>query len=227
MENLERLNIAVVSIVGRISLDDGGYDQLYSALSKHQGNWPRRNISKLGLYEVDGVRHHLSLDIETDRRTNPDIAIFTLEAPSFSRNERLRSSTRQRQLQQFSEIQAILSDLESSNVDGRLHSHILWSFPPDAKRPIINLPLMTVQSPGIPFSEITGIRLNRVTGEGTATVTMDLRSDRSLIVTLVLPPVQTRFSEKMLDFSVQRGTQIVDDFVFDVEDSVESREELL
>ena len=224
MDNLQELNIRSVSVDGGISLDEGGYERLSSVLSKHQDNWPRRRIDKLGLYEVDGIRHHLLLDIEIIRRVNPEVALFALEAHPFSRGERLRASTRARQELQFSEIQAILSNLGDIELRSQLHSHLGWDFPPDAKKPIIGLPLMTVQNDVMPFTEISGIRLKKITAEGLTTVTIDLRVDRSLAVTSAFPLPGAAISEKIIDDTAKLGTQVIGNFVFDADDSLESRE---
>ena len=215
MENLQELNISSASVVGRITFDDGDAEELSRVLSNHQNNWPRRSVDKLGLYEADGVRHHLGLDIETIRGADPDIVALTMEAHSFSRDERISASVRRRQQQQFSEIGTILSDLESSKISGRFHSHIAWSFPPGTKKPIINLPMMTIQGPGIPFTELVGVRLIKATEEGDISVTMDLRGNRSLLVTVIFPPVLTTISLGMLDNAVQRGNQLLRDFVLE------------
>ena len=217
MDNLQELNINSISIGGRISLEDGVEDQLSTVLTKHQSSWPRRSIDKLGLYEVDGIRHHLGLDIEIIREAAPSVAIISLEAHSFSSRERLRASARNRQMKQFSEIKDILFDLEATRIIGRFHPHIVWVFSPDSKKPIVSLPLMTMQGRDAPFTEISGVRLNRATDDGNVSVTMDLTNDRSLFVTLVLPPARTTVSENMIGSAVQRGSQMIKEFILDTE----------
>ena len=193
MENLEESQINSVSIIGRIPLGNDRNGDCERVLSKHQSSWPRRSIDKLGLYEIDGIRHHLGLD----RGSSPRAASFSLEAHHFSSSERLRSPTRNRQIQQFSEISAILSDLEEYRTVGRLHSHVAWMFPPDSRRTIISLPMITIHGDSAPFTEIVGIRLNKVTEEGNISITMDLRSDRSLFVTVIFPLPRTILSNDL------------------------------
>ncbi len=224
MENLEKLNIDSVALVGSIFLNRGDHARLSTVLSKHQDNWPRRRIDKLGFYEVDGVRHHIGLEIEMGRGANPDIARFTLEAHPFSKSERLRSTTRKSQEQKFDEIQAILSDLGELNLPSSVHSHITWMFPPDSMKSIIELPMMTVQNPSIPFTEISGIRLRKRASEGSTRVTIDLRDNRSLTVTLVFPLPDAKISDGMMDYTTHRGSQIIGDFVFGLEAPLEDRE---
>ena len=216
MENLRNLNINSVSIIGGISPDALSYERLSEVLRRYQEKWPRRPIDKLGFYEVDEVRHHVGLEIEVDRVRNANIALFTLEAHPFPTSERLRSSTRRRQEHQLSEIQEILAELEEFSLDSRLHSHVGCIFQPDSKKPIINLPMMTIQNPDVPFTEISGVRLRRETDAGLTTVTMDLRGDRSLVVGLTFPLSGLSICENIIAHTARTATTILGDFVLDV-----------
>ena len=216
MQNLRDVNIRSVAVIGEFSADESGYKELSDVLGGHQENWPRRRIDKLGFYEVDGVRHHIDLDLEASPKLNPDVAVLRLEAHPFSTSERLSASTRRKQELHFHEIQAILSDIEALNLSGRLHSHIVWLFQPGSKKPIIGLPMMTIQNPNIPFTEISGISLRKVTGESRTTVTIDLRRDRSLVVALMTPLIGATISQEIIDYTAQQGTKIISDFILDI-----------
>ena len=183
-------------------------------LSKHQDNWPRRRIDKLGFYEVDGVRHHIGLEIETH---GPDLVILALEAHAFSRNEQLRASTRRRQERKFDEIQSILSELGRLELHSQVYSHMAWTFEADSMKPIIALPMMTIQNPSIPFMEISGVRMKRRTGDGLSTVTLDLREDRSLTVTMMYPVPGLQISEEVMSQTIQMGSRTIGDFVISLE----------
>ena len=76
----------------------------------------------------------------------------------------------------------------------------------------------------MPFTEISGVRLRKVTGESSTTVTIDLRPDRSLVVALVFPLTGATISERIIDYSAQRGTEIISDFIFDAGDPLENGE---
>ena len=223
MKNLQEFNINSVSAMGEISFDEAGYEQLSSVLREHQENRRRRNIDKLGFYEIDGVRHHVGLELEIVGRTKPKNARFMLGAHTFPASERLRASTRDSQARQLSEIEAILSDLGGLNLTSRLHSHVSWSFQPDSKKTIIELPMITIQNPSLPFTEISGIRFRKVTDEGMTTVTIDLMRDRSLLVTLVSPLLGITISANMIDYMVKQSTQIIDEFIFDKDIPFEDR----
>ena len=220
MENLQESQIHSVSIIGRIPLENDRAGACEQVLSKHQSSWPRRSIDKLGLYEIDGIRHHLGLDIELDRGSSPRAASFSLEAHSFSSGERLRAPTLNRQIQQFAEISAILSDLEDSQTVGRFHSHVAWMFPPDSRKTIVSLPMITIQDDASPFDEIVGIRLSKATEAGNISITMDLRSDRSLFVTVIFPLPRRILSGSIVSDATKRGNELVRDFVFDPDISV-------
>lgn len=220
MKNLQALNIDSMALVGSIHIEGDGYAQLSDVLGRHQNNWPRRSVDKLGLYEIQGVRHHLGLNIEVNRRESSNIARFNLEAHPFSNAERLRDLTRQRQEHQFAEIQAILADLAQSGLTSRIHSHIAWRFPPDSKRSIISLPLMTIQNPTAPFSEVSGVRLRKATSGGFISVILDLLGDRSLVVTVMFPLPSVKISDTLVDTTTQQGCQIIRDFVLDQDNPV-------
>ena len=213
MENLHNLGINSVSVVSSIAPHDGDQGQLSEMLGKHQVNWPRRSIDKLGFYEVDGIRHHMGLDIEPYPKAKPDMVLVTIEAHSFSEWEPLRSPTRRKQERQFDEIQAILSDIGGLDLRSQAHSHMTWIFQPDSMKPIIGLPMMTIQNPSIPFTEISGVRLRKRTSEGLTTVTIDLREDSYLIVTLAFHLTGIKISESILDYATKKGNQIIPDFV--------------
>ena len=205
---------------GRIPFEGGEGEELSAVLGRHQDNWPRRGIDKLGLYEVDGIRHHLGLDIEMARgdRGKSESAIFSLEAHSFSGNERMRTQTRNKQIREFTEIQSILSDLAISGISGRIHCHLAWNFPPDSIKPIVALPMMTFQSVNVPFTEIVGVRMTRPSDEGLTSVTIDLRPDRSTFVILVLPPVRANISDDLLNSTVRNGSLVIQEFIFKPDD---------
>ncbi len=63
MENLTALNISSVSLYGRITLEDDGRDKLSGILGKHNINWPRQGVDKLGLYESGAVRQHIGPEV--------------------------------------------------------------------------------------------------------------------------------------------------------------------
>ena len=204
-----------IAAIGELSLDGQAYDQLSNLIRDRQGARRRRSINKLGIHEIDGTRYHVGLQmtIATDpkRRT----ARFVLDAHHLSTSERITASARNRQMRQFAEIQEILSDLEQLHLNSQLHSHVDWAFQPASKKPIIALPLVTVHSPTVPFTEISGIRLRKVTSEGTITVTLDLARDRSLLVTLVFPLTGATISNDMIDHIALRADSTIEDYVLD------------
>ena len=56
-----------------------------------------------------------------------------------------------------------------------------WEFEANTFRPIIQLPLIVLSDPGLPFSEISGVRLKKkVQQELDETVTLDLQSSGAL-----------------------------------------------
>ena len=215
LENLQAVNIDSVAIIGSISLEGAGNAQLSAVLARHQENWPRRRVDKLGRYEVEGVWHYLALDIVEERRSNADIVAFNLDSYPISSAEPLRAATRARQKRHFTEIQSILADLARLNLQSRRHAHISWRFPAGSKRPIVRLPLLTIQNPDAPFSEISGIRLRKTDGDSATSVIIDLLSDQSLAVTTVFPLTGVKISDTLLDTAVQRGCQLIGDFVLD------------
>ena len=215
MKNLQEFNISSVSAIGEISFNEAGYEQLSQVLREYRGNRRRLSIDKLGFYEVDGVRHHVELELETVGRTNPRSARFMLGAHAFPPSERIRPSTRNKQMQQFSEVEEILSDIGKLDLNSQLHSNVDWRFRPDSKKPIIDLPMITIQNPRLPFTEISGVRFRKVADEGMTTVTIDLMRDRSLLVTLVSPLPGITISVNMIDYMVQQSTQAIGEFIFD------------
>ena len=215
MRNFEIFDIISVAAIGTIDLAKGRDGNLHNVLIKHEIGWPGTAIDKLGFYEIDGSRYHVGLDIEVDSDRNPNEASFVLEAHSFHRGENFDSSTRADQERQFEEIEAILSDLLEQGVASNIHTHVSWRFPPGTKRSIINLPLMTVQSDFLPFTEISGIRLKKRTSEGLTAVIIDLQEDRSLAVRLMLPATPTEISSELIGAVVQQGRRVVGDFILD------------
>lgn len=222
MNNLQELNISSVSVIGEISFGESGYGQLSNVLREYQGNRRRPRIDKLGFYEVDGIRHHVGLDIEFVGRATPMFARFMLGVHTFPPSERLGPSTRNKQMQHFSQIEEILSAIGELNLDCRFHSHIDWIFPPGSKKPIIDLPMISIQNSSFPFSDISGIRFRKMTDQGSTTITLDLMSDGSLFATLVSPLLAMAISEKMIDDIVQVGTSAIGDFVFDIDIPLEN-----
>ena len=227
MKNLQEFSISSVSAMGEISFDEAGYERLSNVLRNFRGNRRQGNIDKLGLYEVDGVRHHVGLDIEIVSRAKPRSARFMLAVHAFPTSERIRPSTRNKQMQQFSEIEEILSDIGKLDLNSQLHSHVDWRFRPDSKKPIIDLPMLSIQSPSFPFSEISGLRFRKITEGDLTTVTIDLMRDRSIFVTLVSPLTSRAISANMIDDIVQQSTQTIGDFVFDIDIPLGNGEEEL
>ena len=158
------------------------------------------------------------------RRLEPGVILLTIGAHPFRRNERFRAPTREKQTREFGEIQAILDELAGLNLTTGLTARIGWLFPPGLKKPIVALPLMTIQNPSAPFTEISGIRLTKRTSEGLTTVTIDLREDRSLSMALAFPLPEPSFSASMLDKAVVQGTTILEEFMLAQESDVEEEE---
>ena len=215
MENLRVLNISAMSLHGQVLIDGSNIERLSDVLSKYETRWPRRSIDKTGLYEVEEIQHHTGLVIEYSRRPEPGFVSFTLAAHPFRSYERLRAPTRTRQYREFDEIQSILAELTDSGLTIDLTARIAWRFPPETKKPIVSLPLLTVQSPDIPFDEISGIRLNKRTEEGLTTAVIDLSGNGSLSTTLAFPLPETSFSTSMVDDAVSRGMTIMATYVLD------------
>ena len=188
-----------------------------SVMQNYQSNWPRRSIDKLGLYEADGVRHHFGLDVEMYPRIDPDKVIVTMEAHSFSRDERLTASTRRRQEQEFFDIMSIISAISSLNLNTRMHSHVSWTFPPGTKEPIVSLPLVSLRGSNLPFTEISGVRLQKREDDNALTVTIDLRRNRALAVTLVFQLIGAKLSENVIDEVVLHSNQLIDEFILNPE----------
>ena len=216
MLNLESLNIVSVAAIGAIDLEEGRDQSLNNILIKHQTGWPDSAIDKLGFSEIDGVRHHVGLDVEIDSERNPDEASFLLEVHSFHSGEHFDPNTRAAQEKQFEEIEAILSDLADLESHTFIHSHVAWRFPPNTRRSIINLPLMTMQSAALPFTEVSGIRLKKRTDQGLTAVIIDLQEDRSLAVRLMLPATPMQISEEIIETIAQLGMRVIEDFILDI-----------
>ena len=176
MEDLESYNIRTVGVAGFLHLDEE--QRLHNILEKHQDGWPNTPIDKLGFYEVGDARHHLGLDIGMMGETKR--VLFEMEAHVFLREEGYESDIRLDQERQYDDIQSILEDLKEIQARGNVSALITWIFPPDSKTPIISLPMLTVQGPNLPFSEISGVHLKRETSEGTVHIIMDLRDDHAL-----------------------------------------------
>ena len=217
MKNLQKFDIVSVAVIGSMDLGEGLNERLSEILIKHQPGWPDLSVDKLGFSEIEGVRHHIGLDIEIDAHRSSGMASFGLEAHVFHRGERLDASVRRNQEKEFEEIQAILSDLQRLGKVIRCHSHVDWRFPPDARRPIIDLPFMTTNSASLPFTEISGIRFKKRTDDGLTGVIIDLHEDRTLAVRLMLPIMQTEISSTMLELAVQEGMEVISDFVLETE----------
>ena len=223
MQNLQALDITSVVAIGSIRLDDADGKFLTEKLKLHQDNWPRRSLTRLGFREVDEVRHHVELEIEVQRSTDPQSARLTLAVHTFPRSERLRASTRRRQEDEMDDISNILSDFRGVQLQSLLHAHINWRFPPDSRRPIINLPMMTTQDPNLPFSEISGIRMKK-RDKGLTTVTIDLMENRTLSVVLMFPLTGLEITESLLDEAISLGSKIIADYLTVTENSTKGQE---
>ena len=214
MINLESLDIVSVAAIGYIDLAEGRDEHLHNLLVKHETGWPDTAIDKLGFREIEGVRHHVGLDIEIDKDRS-DEASFVLEAHSFHTGEHLDPPVRALQEKQFEEIEEILSDLLELGAASRIHCHVAWRFASGTKRSIIGLPMLTVQNAALPFTEISGVRLKKRTTEGLTNVIIDLQEDRSLAVRLTLPATQTQITGDIIESVAQRGTRVIGDFILD------------
>ena len=222
MENLQNHDIRSISITSILRLDEE--QRLYDVFMRHQDGWPETAIDKLGFYEVEGVRHHLGLDIAKLDGPDTDSVLFELEAHVFSQEERIEQSTRLRQEKEYEEVQAILVDLKDSKTRGLAHFHVEWRFPPDSRVPIIQLPMMTLHSPTAPFSEISGVRIKKRTDEGTMDVIMDLLEDKFLVVRIGLPLRLTEIADTLLSHTIQAVSQVLDEFVFEEDLEYEGQE---
>jgi len=124
----------------------------------------------------------------------------------------MRERKRQTEERNYLEIMSILDELSTLTLNMRLHSHINWEFPPDKRKPVINLPLILTESPAIPA--ISGVRLTRRTEFGPVSVILDLQEDRSLVASLRFPFPQT-ISKDVIEQIVRQGTQILSEFVLE------------
>ena len=215
MENLQDHDIRSIGITSVLRLDEE--QRLNNVFTRHQDGWPEMAIDKLGFYEVEGVRHHLGLDIAKLNGPDTGSVLFELEAHVFSQEEHIEQSTRIRQEKEYEEVQAILLDLKDNGARGPAHFHAEWRFPPDSREPIIQLPMMTIHSPTAPFSEISGVRIKKRTDEGTTDVIMDLLEDRFLNVRIELPLRLTEIADTLLSDTIQAVSQVLDEFAFSEE----------
>lgn len=214
MNNLQSSNIASVAFTGILPDDHGESESLKGILVRHQNGWPRRDIDKLGFYEVDGVNHHLGLDIERERRRDAARVVFTLESHPFSNNEKTRVATRRRQESEFAQIQQLLADFEASEIEARGRFHIHWRFPPDSRTPLVSLPALTIRNSEGLLTEVSGIRFKIQREGGDQNVTVDLAEDTSLVVVWHSHPQTKRLSPHILAEAIGVGNRLVDSLVF-------------
>jgi hypothetical protein len=218
VEQLHGLSFRGVQVTGAIDLiSKDAHERLARVLGTYQSAWPRRSIDKLGLHVADGYRQHVSLEIEFKRRRDPGGALFEFESHTFSPKEELTPSTRRRQQQTFEDIKDILAQLAGFQLKESLHCHIVWIFKPDSKKPIIALPMMTMQNLNTPFSEISGVRFRDRGKMGVTSVIVDMSPDRSLTVSAVMHLEGLQISVNLLDCVVGRAHRVLDDYIMDVD----------
>ena len=228
MKNLQALNITSVGIRGRFSLDDVQRGKLDVVLKKHEADWPELAVRRTSYYHVEEIGHRFTLNIGLLHVTRPDAippprVLFSLNTTPTG--EWLQQELPGLETHESDGVLELLGDLGASGLTVRLRAQINWAFPPETKRAVISLPMMTIQGPGIPLTEVSGIRLRNRTSEGLTTATIDLREDRFIITNIAFPWPNPHLSRDMLDDAVEKGTEIMNRFLLD-SDQETSREGL-
>ena len=220
MKNLQALNITLASLRGRLHLDEPSHDQLNNALRRYQPDWPDWPITRTDFRHVDNIEHRVALAIETRREIRRGIrsetVLLALSARPSRTDGQLTLDISGEETNESDQIQHIIEDLRALEIRTRLRARIDWIFPPDTKKAIIGLPLMTFQGPNIPLTEVSGVRLRSRTSDGLTTTTIDLREDRSIVTTLTFPWSGSYASNEMLDDAVAQGTDLMGRFLMDL-----------
>ena len=223
MRNLQSHNITRASLQGRLSLDAPELGELNDVLVKHEPEWPARAIRKTGYYEVERVRHRLALMVATRHGLHQDLVTISLTANPIRQTQQLLWGFDGPDSTTIDDIQAIVRGLSPWFI--RLRARIEAVFPPGAKRALIGLPMMTFQGPGIPLTEVSGIRMRSRSNDGLTTATIDLREDNSIATALAYPWPSPNVAGDMLDEVVDYGSDVLSKFLLDSEQGTEGEDQ--
>ena len=215
MRNLQSFNITRATLQGRFRLDDSELGELTAVLIEHEPGWPAQALRKTGYYEVEGVRHRLTLMVAMRHGVQDDFVTFSLNANPIPQPQRSLSGFGGSDPPTLDDIQAIIQGLSPWII--HLRAQVDAVFPSGAKRALIGLPLMTFQGPGIPLTEVSGIRMRSRSSEGLTTATIDLREDNSIATTLAFPWHSPHVAGDMLDNAVDHGADILGKFLLDLD----------
>lgn len=209
--DLEKLFIDSVLLVGHIHIHESDEQKLSNILVRYQKGWPQRPIHMLGLYTEGRMRNHVVLQLSSRKRERTRIQ-FELEAHKVPMKERMRKTTRQRQEDELKDIDRILNTMSNIEVETKLHLHINWEFPPDSRKAIISLPLLSMSNPELPFSEIVGVRLKKAVEDEYSSTILELGPDRSLHCMTEFP-FNEKISSDVIERVVKQGTKLLSSLV--------------
>ncbi|GEM_PF-6754696 len=210
---LSKLFIDSVSLTGAVTLDKWTEGQLRDFISQYQRNWPSRSFDRDGLYVGNGSEQHVSFELGRLRKRSPTTT-FILVGHVMSAEDRTRKATRQRMERDFAVIEKVLDVMREFRVELDAHAHVNWTFPPDTRKPVINLPLLATEDPNSPYSEIVGIRLRKVVDAKEHSVILDLQTDRTLIVSIRFPYTGV-VARDLIDTIVNLGNSWASKYVFE------------
>ena len=223
MRNLQSLNITRATLQGSFRIDDLEWAELNAVLVKHEPGWPSHALRKTGYYEVEGVRHRLTLMVGIRHGIRYDFVTLSLSASPIPRPQRALPGLGESDSPTLDDIQAIIQGLTPWVI--RLRAQVDAVFPPGAKRALIGLPLMTFQVPDIPLTEVSGIRMRSRSTEGLTTATIDLREDNSIATTLAFPWTSPLVEGDMLDSAVDYAADILSKFLLDLDQETGEEEQ--
>lgn len=195
--NLSRLSIDMISWSFTSEMDDPARQRL--GLGRKPSS---RTVTRDG-YEWEGdTRNHVILALRP-HRAEVEIELDIHPLPS---RERLSVGARRR-VDRMVSVYELLDEI-GGVTEASLRTLVHWRFPPGTRKPIISLPLLSVSVPGVPFSEVAGVRMV----QGSTSVILDLHSDRSLHVAMNFP-YSTKVSRHIIERIVAHATTILTGFL--------------
>ena len=154
-------------------------------------------------YEWDEDAKNCITVVLRPRRTRLE---FEFHAHPVPPNERLTTKARQA-IESMPAVYELLDNL-SSVTKTALSTNIHYRFPPGTRRAIISLPFLKMSVPGLPFSEIAGVRFV----QGSTSVILDLHEGNVLHVSVTFQHPEA-ISRDILRRIIDRGNTILSGFM--------------
>ena len=209
-------NLEHVSIFASFDVSEDLYQALSTSLTEYRDRRRDLHLNVVGQAESGGSAFTSRLWMASHR--TPEAMYHNIVDLSLNRHPiRAVTARRRRTLESKAQtIPKILAAVGELPIEFASQCTMLWGFRNESVSAIIQLPLLRVNIPGIPFREISGVRFTPADDSLNWDVIMDLTGGNILHLTHSFP-ISGRLSPDILESVVEEGRVVKDAFINELE----------